>query len=518
MQATGKSLNLKGMSHLQKDELILTLWEQNQQLIRAQAELREELQQLRTDNQKLAAENAFLRQELHKAHERIKVLEGQLSKNSRNSSKPPSSDGLKKPNPKSLRKTGERKTGGQNGHEGKTLLQVETPDVVVNHTVDICEGCLTSLADVAANNHERHQEFDISEVKPIVTEHQAEIKICPICGLKNKGKFPEGITQPVQYGPRVKATASYMSHYQLVPYGRLAEMFGDIFNLSLSEGTLFNIHKTAFENLEDYEMEVKQQLMKSPVAHFDESGLRVNKELYWLHVASTTKLTHYEVHKKRGVEAMEAIGILPHFKGRAIHDHWKPYFQFVCKHGLCNTHHSRELIYHEEQYAQEWAEKMKGCLFEIKQEVDDYKAAGKLKLPAKRLRYFDKKYDKILRKGLKEIPIIHQTHGKRGKPKQHPAKNLADRLIEFKMETLAFMYNFTIPFTNNQGEQDIRMSKVKQKISGCFRSLTGGKMFLRTRGYISTARKNALNPLDALVDVFRGTPFIPAINDIPLAA
>lgn len=514
MQAMGRSLNLKGMSSEQKDELILTLWEQNQQLIKAQAELREELQQLRADNKKLAAENAFLRQELHKAHERIKVLEGQLSKNSTNSSKPPSSDGLKKPNPKSLRKNGERKPGGQNGHTGKTLLQVENPDVVVNHGVDICEGCLASLADVAANDHERRQEFDLPEIKPIVTEHCTEIKDCPICGLKNKGKFPEGITQPVQYGSRVKATASYMNHYQLIPYARLAEMFEDIFKCPLSEGTLFNTHKTAYENLETYEAEVKQQLINSPVAHFDESGLRVLKELYWLHATSTSTYTHYEVHKKRGVEAMEAIGILPHFKGRAIHDHWKPYFQFKCKHGLCNTHHSRELIYHEEQYAQEWAEKMKGCLFEIKQEVDDYKTEGKLKLPANRLRYFEKKYDKILRKGIKEIPAVYQTGKKKGKLKQHPAKNLADRLIEFRLETLAFMYDFTVPFTNNSAEQAIRMNKVKQKISGCFRSLRGAKMFLRTRGYISTARKNGLNPLDALVALFKGTPFIPGTNDV----
>lgn len=512
----GRPLNLKGLSSEQKDELILTLWEQNQQLLTAQDEFRKELQQLRADNQKLAAENAFLRQELHKAHERIKVLEGQLSKNSTNSSKPPSSDGLNKPkpNPKSLREKGTRKTGGQNGHEGKTLLQVENPDVVVNHTVDICESCLASLADVAANDHERRQEFDLPEIKPIVTEHRAEIKTCPLCGCKNKGKFPEGIIQPVQYGSRVKATASYMNHYQLIPYARLSEMFTDVFNTPLSEGTLFNTHKTAYENLAEYEAEVKQQLINSPVANFDESGLRVLKQLYWLHVTSTSTYTHYEVHKKRGAQAMEAIGILPHFKGRAIHDHWKPYFQFECKHGLCNTHHSRELVYHEEQYAQEWAEKMKGCLFEIKQEVDVHKAAGKLKLPAFRLRYFEKKYDKILKAGLKEIPVIPQTGKKKGKPKQHPAKNLADRLIEFKAETLAFMYDFTVPFTNNSAEQAIRMNKVKQKISGCFRSLRGAQMFLRTRGYISTARKNGLNPLNALMNVFKGTPFIPGTNEV----
>jgi len=452
-------------------------------------------------------------EQLQKAHERIKALEAQLSKNSQNSSKPPSSDGFKKPNPKSQRLKGVRKSGGQDGHLGTTLSQVEDPDVVVKHTVKVCENCASELAGVSPLGYERRQEFDLPEVQPIVIEHQVEIKTCPHCGCQTKGKFPADITQPVQYGPRVKAMASYLSHYQLLPYARLQEFFEDVFKLPLSEGTLFNINKVCYEKLEDYEIHIKRMLTLSPIVHFDESGLRVIKELHWLHVASTENLTHYEMHKKRGREAMDDIGILPVFEGIAVHDHWKPYFHYGKKHGLCNAHHARELTYHEEQYGQEWSKKLKEILFEIRQVVNAHKRVGDLMMDPKRLSYFSRQYSHILREGLKEIPPVHQGEKKRGKPRQHPAKNLFDRLRDFKRETLAYMYDFTVNFTNNRAEQDIRMIKVKQKISGCFRSHQGSKMFLRSRGYISTARKNAINPLDALTNAFKGMPFIPSPNN-----
>ncbi len=500
--------DLKQLTSTEKDELLLALWEQNRLL-------REDLQALKVNYQKSLEANALLSQALEKAYERIKELEGQLSKNSRNSSKPPSSDGLNKPKPKSQRGRGQKPTGGQRGHRGTTLAQVETPDVIMPHRAEICEECHRSLKDVLLIGYEKRQEFDLPPIEPVITEHQAEIKICPFCGCTNKGKFPENITQPTQYGTRVKAIASYLSHYQLLPYARLTELFEDLFKLPLSEGTLFNTTKVCYEGLEKYELQVKQRLIDSSVVHFDESGIRVKKELNWLHVASTETLTHYAIHKKRGFEAMEAIEILPFFKGTAVHDHWKPYFQYVIKHGLCNSHHFRELIYHEEQYGQQWAKEMRFCLLEIKEEVENHKAKGDIELPPDRRRYFARHYGYILRKGLKEIPIVHQKkqadgEKKKSKQKQHPAKNLWDRLHAFKREVLAFMYDFNVDFTNNRAERDIRMIKSKQKVSGCFRSREGGQMFLRTRGYISTARKNAINPLDALTNVFKGTPFIPA--------
>jgi len=506
--------NLKRLSSEDKDELILVLWKQSQETQEALRLLTAEHQLLKANYQKVLEENALLRQALHKATERIKTLEGQIAKNSRNSSKPPSSDGLKKPNPKSLRVRGTRKTGGQNGHEGKTLSQVENPDVVVTHTADLCENCLASLIDVAALSFESRQEFDLPEIKPIVTEHLAEIKLCPQCGCQTKGTFPENIMQPVQYGPHAKGMASYCSQHQLFPYARLGEFFRDAFRLPLSEGTLFNVHATCHKKLEGYESHVRQGLIESLLVNFDESGLRINKTLNWLHVASTETLTHYEVHQKRGCEAMDTIGILPDFKGTAVHDHWKAYLNYTSKHALCNAHHLRELTYHEEQYGQLWAGKMMGCLLDIKEEVEKYKTAGQSKLSPDRLAHFGKRYSHILKEGLKEIPPLHQTETKgkkKGKAKQHPAKNLLDRLKSYKRETLAFMFDFAVPFTNNRAEQDIRMIKVKQKVSGCFRSQQGAKMFVRTRGYVSTARKNGLNPLDALTDVFKGRPFMPPL-------
>jgi transposase len=268
-----------------------------------------------------------------------------------------------------------------------------------------------------------------------------------------------------------------------------------------------------YEKLADFELTIKQRLTESHQANFDESGMRVKKKLHWLHVASTEQLTHFEIHEKRGIEAMEAIGILPQFKGRALHDHWQSYFHYACNHGLCNAHHLRELTYHEEQYEQGWCKEMRECLLAIKCDVELLKEASHREMDIEHRQYYEQEYDRILREGTNEIPTLParvNVPKKRGKKKQHPTKNLWDRLTHFKKETLSFMDDFTVPFTNNLGEQDIRMCKVKQKISGCFRSVLGAKVFSRTRGYISTARKNDVNVLEALNDVFKGSPFIPS--------
>jgi len=454
-------------------------------------------------------------QELQMLKARIKELEGQLAKNSSNSSKPPSSDGLKKPKPKSLRKITGRKTGGQEGHAGTTLNQVENPDFIEQHDVNSCENCQCNLDEVEASDIEKRQEFEIPAMEKQVTEHQAKIKICPSCHFVNKGKFPEHITQPVQYGPEAKGLATYYSQNHLIPLQRLHEIFRDVHSLPLSEGTLVNTNANCFEKLEEYETIVKQQIIVSNLANFDESGMRVNKKLHWLHVSSTSALTQFEIHEKRGLDAMDEIGILPEFKGRAVHDHWKPYFHYTCDHGLCNAHHLRELVYHEEQYKQSWCKQMRACLLAINAEVDALKEAGHHEMDPNRIQYHEQEFARILNEGLKEIPelpVAINAPKKRGKNKQHPTKNLWDRLTNFKKETLAFMYDFTVPFTNNDGERDIRMVKVKQKISGCFRSLFGAKIFCRNRGYISTARKNGINVLGSLINVFKGVPFMPSFE------
>jgi transposase len=453
-----------------------------------------------------------LRLAFEKQAEEIKALKAQLAKNSRNSGKPPSSDGLKKPAPKSLRTKHGRPSGGQVGHEGHTLKQVASPNFIEKHTVDICQNCACALKEVAILHFENRQEFEIPPVRMQVTEHQAEIKICPDCGVCNKGSFPEHITQPVQYGPRVKAMVSYLGQNHLIPYERLQGIFRDLYALPLSEGTLYNTYLHCYQGLSHFEETVKEQIQSSALAHFDESGVRVQKKLYWLPVAATEHLTHYEIHDKRGAEAMKSIGILRMFQGCAVHDHWQSYFSYPCEHALCNAHHLRELIYHEEQYEQTWCKKMNVCLLEIKTAVDDHKAMGHIELTHEQKNHFNHNYDAILQEGLQELPgIITDGLTKRGRKKQHPSKNLWGRLFHYKKETLAFMNDFAVPFTNNQGERDIRMIKVKQKISGCFRSYLGAQIFCRTRGYISTVRKQGINILDALTRVFAGNPFLPTL-------
>jgi transposase len=294
-----------------------------------------------------------------------------------------------------------------------------------------------------------------------------------------------------------------------MPSKRICETFRDLLGVKVSEGFIYKAYERCYVNLNGYEQSVKAMLQCAEVAHFDESGTRVKKELHWLHVAATQELTHYAIHEKRGKEAMEAIGILPEFKGRAIHDHWKAYFSYECDHGLCNAHHLRELTYQHEQYDQKWCEQMRSLLLRCNQEVHAAKDQQQQSLSEEKRTELETEYDAILTAGLMQIPAIAPSEGKRGKKKQHPARNLMDRLSGFKEETLAFMNDFRIPFTNNQGEQDIRMIKVKQKISGCFRSKGGAKVFCRIRGYVSTARKQSQQVFEALVWAVKGSPIVP---------
>ena len=441
---------------------------------------------------------------------RIKELEARLSKNSQNSSKPPSSDGYnKKPAPKSQRQKSGKKSGGQSGHTGSRLERVETPDFIVTHKVDkCCHGCGHSL-EGTSKLVEVRQEFDLPPIKIQVTEHQIETCRCEDCGYVNKGKAPDHITQPVQYGARINAIAVYLGQYQLMPSKRICETFWDLLGVKISEGFIYKAYGRCHANLNEYEQSVKAMLQCAAVEHFDESGVRVKKELHWLHVASTDQVTYYAIHKKRGGEAMEAIGILPAFKGRAIHDHWKAYFMYDCDHGLCNAHHLRELTYQHEQYDQKWCEQMRSLLLRCNKEIQTAKGQQRLSLPEVIKAQFEMDYDNILAMGLTQIPTITPSEGMRGKKKRHPARNLMDRLLGFKEETLAFMHDFNIPFTNNQGEQDIRMIKVKQKISGCFRSKGGAQIFCRIRGYVSTARKQSHQIFEALIHAVNGSPFVP---------
>ena len=447
---------------------------------------------------------------LDQSDKRVRHLEEQLAKNSRNSSKPPSSDGFKKPAPKSLRKKGERKSGGQSGHTGHTLKMVEKPDHAEKHRVERCACCGRSLADQPADSVEKRQVHDLPPLRLIVTEHQAEIKTC-CCGYLNKAAFPEGVNAPVQYGRQIKAAAVYVKDYQYLPYERTCELLNDLFGCAMSEGTLANIISQSDELAANPVARIKKLIEQASVAHFDETGSRVEGKLWWLHSASTAEATYYDIHRKRGSEAFDAIGILPDFIGRAIHDFWKPYFGYSCLHGLCNAHHLRELIFVHEQYQQDWADGMIDCLLDIKDAVDLAKQTTD-HLDGQQIQVFEERYQQILDEGYAQNPLPPlppNAKKKRGRRKKSKSRNLLERLDEHRKETLAFMYDFTVPFDNNQAERDIRMMKVQQKISGMFRTEDGAKAFCRIRSYISTARKNAIGAMDALTRLFSGNPFVP---------
>ncbi|RPI78455.1 MAG: IS66 family transposase [Chloroflexi bacterium] len=454
---------------------------------------------------------------IQKQDEIIQGLKDQTAKSSKNSSKPPSSDGYKKPQPTSLRKLlGSKKNGGQKGHEGHTLRAVEKPDHIKVHQVRECSSCHAALEDEQVIGYEKRQVFDIPPIRVEVTEHQAEIKDCPHCGKRNKAEFPSEVSQTVQYGCGIKSWAVYFNEYHFIPLERTSEIFEDLLDHRLCEASVLQADTELAECVRPACDEIKQQVIAAGVVNFDESGLRVEGKLNWLHVASTDRLTYYQVHRKRGKEAMDQIGILPEFKGVAVHDHWAPYFSYdQCQHSLCNAHHLRELIFIEECYYQEWAEQMKKLLVEIKEQVDRSRTQSD-QLDPKKVEEFENSYGKLIEKGLEvnhPPPQEEQVpKKKRGKIKQSPPKNLLDRLKEHKEQVLAFMYDFRVPFDNNQGERDVRMVKVKQKVSGSFRTREGADNFCRIRSYISTVRKNGRKTINAIKDAFKGVPFIPSLT------
>jgi transposase len=396
--------------------------------------------------------------------------------------------------------------GGQPGHEGRTLNKVEHPDEILEIKPEKC-GCGCDLSGVEGICQTR-QVIEVPVIRTVVKEYRAFQKVCPDCKRVHKTEFPKNVTQPVQYGENMQALMAYLTNYQLLPLERAVEMIRDIIGQKVSEGTLVNVNNRLHKKLEDAEKSVKQQLIDSTIVHFDETGMRSNGKTQWLHSASTELLTHYTVHEKRGSKAAKDIGILPEFNGTACHDHWIPYYSFNnCSHSECNSHVLRNLKGIYEDFKYKWAEDMANLLVEIKQRVDQIKDEGQTQMQAAEIAKYEAIYSSILAKGKLECPL--QVSEKTGKPKKNAAHRLLARLEKYNIETLSFMYDFDIPFDNNLAERDIRMVKLRQKISGCFRGKESPNVFCRIRGYISTCRKNGQKVMESLVKAVKGDPFIP---------
>ena len=458
----------------------------------------------------LLVTQAELRQQVATVSARVAELEARLNKDSHNSHQPPASDGPGQKRTHNVRKRSGKKSGGQVGHPGVTRCLVDDPDDVIPHEPLVCAGCGTCLEALPAVGQERRQVIEIPAPRPVVIEHQALRKACPVCQTVTAGEFPAEVTQSVQYGPRTKAVAVYLQRYQLLSYERTVEALGDLFGVSPAEGTLARAQQTAYTELAPVEHAIGNALRQADVAHVDETGIQVAGHPEWVHVMSTAALTFYAHHVKRGRAAFEAIGLLIGFAGRRVHDAWAPYLSLVGLYALCNAHLLRELIAIFEETGQPWAQRLIKLLLSMKAAVADAQAAGRTELTLRQRAGYEAAYTRFITEGLRANPPPQPT-GKRGRPKQTPAKNLLDRLVTHRAAVLAFLHDFAVPFDNNQAERDLRMFKVKHKVSGCFRSPEGADYFCRIRGYISTLRKQGYSILDGLTSVFAGKPYMPRL-------
>lgn len=448
----------------------------------------------------LLAQNAAQREVIAVLTARVAELERRLGLNSTNSGKPPSSDGLKKTpaRTRSLREKSGKKTGGQTGHPGKTLRRSEEPDATIDHFPETCRGCGGALDPTTASGFNARQVFDLPEPQPIVvTEHRAHSCVCKGCGEQTQATFPEDVMAPVQYGKRIGAFVLYLLHYQLLPEKRLAELMADLFGVNLATATIARISQEAARRFHGFGETVRDEVVKAPVKHMDETGFRIGGKTQWLHIACTLLLTFYRVSAKRG-------SLLANVTGIAVHDHWKPYYTLTgVLHALCNAHHLRELQALIEIEKEDWARKMWRLLRRACHAANLARERGVALNPGL-LALIDRCYETILAEGFAfheaQDPLISAAvqAKRRGRPKRRTGHNLLLRLRQRKPDVLRFLTDPTVPFTNNLAERDGRMMKLRQKISGGFRSVVGAEDFAIIRTLISTARKQGWDLLATL--------------------
>ena len=455
--------------------------------------IREYFAEIQAENERLTIENAEMR--------------ARLNQNSLNSSQPPSSSPFIKP--KSLRTKTGRKPGGQPGHKGSTLEAKEIPGEIVEHQADTCLHCGGDLSKATPILSQTRQVVDV-KIIPVVTQHAVYSKTCPVCCKTTIACFPQGVDHYIQYGDTFRAIVVCLNQGHFIPYDRLAGISRDILGIPVSTGALVNMVRECGQSLIDSMAYIKHQLKQASVVHVDETGTRVKAKNQWLHSAGNDKFTYLATHPKRGAEATAAIGILPGFTGTAVHDFWKPYYNYLdCKHAICNAHILRELNGIAENYPQTWPVKMKDLLLEIKQTVEDNLGI----LDLNEFEDFETRYDKILKLGDKENPLDSKilTPGhKPGKKARSKARNLLDRMRLYKPDILRFMDDAEVPFDNNLAERDIRMNKVHQKVSGGFRSNLGAAAFDRIRSYIATATKHGISVFEAIQAAVSGNPLFTA--------
>jgi transposase len=451
-----------------------------------------------------------LRGEIVELRCEVADLKRRLAQNSRNSSRPPSSDGLSKPPPKSLRRPSGLKPGGQPGHEGGHLAQVAVPDEVLDHLPGLCAGCGCDLHDAAVMGYEARQVFDLPEIRLRVVEHRGHQRRCG-CGRISTAEFPAATSAPAQYGPRIRALGIYLIARQHLPYHRAAELLYDWFSTGVSTGTLATFIAQGAADLEPFRDEVHRQICSSEVVHFDETGARVAGRTRWLHAASTSRATCFAIHDSRGVQGINHAGVLPNFTGVAIHDGYHCYRTYPqATHALCNAHHLRDLlgvIEADEHQNQTWARQMDGLLRTLSTTVQKAKRDGHSSLDPLQLAGYHAAYQQIITLGHRQNPPPTIRTGKRGPIRKTHAANLLHRLDRDRHHLLRFAADFRIPFDNNLVERDIRMVKLQQKISGCWRTNKGADRFLAIRSYISTATKHGHHVTRALTQLAAREPW-----------